>query len=94
MDSKGNTPMHFVTANDLADLVQLLDSYGADATLRNKEGNSSIDIAISGKHKEICLYFGQSDKYRNFIKSNRLDEIIENITGEKIPDLAERPNFE
>ena len=62
--------------------------------MRNKEGNSSIDIAISGKHKQICLYFGQSDKYRNFIKSNHLDEIIENITGEKIPDLDERPNFE
>ena len=46
MDNMGNTPLHFLVANKVTDLVKFVDENGGDATLKNSNGQSSIEIAI------------------------------------------------
>jgi hypothetical protein len=46
--------------------VKLLDDYGADATIKNDEDKSPIDIAIKEDLKDIKLHFMSQQKYKNF----------------------------
>ncbi len=47
---------HAVAAKDLS-IVRLLEDFGADATIKNEEGITPIDMAITENIRDIKLYF-------------------------------------
>lgn len=49
--------MHFAVQLGNLSIVRMLDEYGADATLKDDQGISAIDYAITENKREIKLHF-------------------------------------
>lgn len=62
-DNMGNTAMHFAIMTSDLEIVKLLDSKGADPTVRNGSYQSSIELAIADDKYEIAAYFMGQHKY-------------------------------
>ena len=56
-DNQGNTPMHMAVASRNVNIVRILDTYNADARIKNIDGVSAIDIAITEDLRDIKLHF-------------------------------------
>ena len=67
-DNMGNTAMHFAIMTSDLEIVKLLDSKGADPTVRNGSYQSSIELAIADDKYEIAAYFMGQHKYQKFLK--------------------------
>ena len=61
----GNTPMHMAVASQSLQMVRVLDNYGADARLKNIDGISAIDVALSEDIRDIKLHYMANNKYKN-----------------------------
>ncbi|XP_029933909.1 ankyrin repeat domain-containing protein 22 isoform X1 [Myripristis murdjan] len=55
VDYKGNTALHYVCERKSHFLVPLLLERNADATIKNKEGETALDIATRLKFKKIIV---------------------------------------
>ena len=55
VDITGNTAMHIAVMNRCIEMVRLLDQNGANATVKNSDGLSAIEMAQN--EKEIKLHF-------------------------------------
>uniref|UniRef100_A0A914Z7Q7 Uncharacterized protein n=1 Tax=Panagrolaimus superbus TaxID=310955 RepID=A0A914Z7Q7_9BILA len=53
IDSDGNTPLHIAATNGFPILVYQLLKKNADSTIKNKEGQTALDIAVDGQHAHI-----------------------------------------
>ena len=75
-DEAGNTPIHRVIASrlvlDPAKFVQLLLDFGADASIRNREGRTPLDEAVLQTGKNAETYFPARP-----IAPKRLEQTIE-----------------
>ena len=49
--------MHFAVAVNNLSLAKALDEYGADATVKNDEGQCPIEIAQQSELNELVLHF-------------------------------------
>ena len=49
--------MHMAVAQQSLAMVRVLDTYGADARLKNMDDISSIDVAISENIRDIKLHY-------------------------------------
>ena len=67
--------MHIAVAHLDLSIVQLLDKYGADASLVNDHGVSALDLAVQDNDslEEIRNYFKTQSKYRRFDLSVRAE---------------------
>ena len=63
-DSAGRTPMHVAVSSKQIQMVRLLDLYNADASVKNSDGISPIDIAVTEDIKDIKLHFLSQRKYK------------------------------
>ena len=52
-DSNGNTPLHYCSGNGIHRIASFLVDRGADVNIRNKSGESPLDLAKLGKHNDI-----------------------------------------
>ena len=73
-DEQGNTPMHMAVAQQSVAMVRTLDQYGADARIKNKDGVSAIDVAITQDIRDIKLHFMSNNKYRKESFSARVTQ--------------------
>jgi hypothetical protein len=53
IDSDGNTPLHIAASNGFPILVYQLLKKNADSTIKNKKGQTALDIAVDGQHAHI-----------------------------------------
>jgi ankyrin repeat protein len=60
-DCVGNTGLHLAVMQENLEMVALLESFGADATLENQHGES----AIKSSRGEIRQFFQSLDKYKS-----------------------------
>jgi|LakMenEpi03Aug12_release.lakeMendotaPanAssembly.Ray.scaffolds.fasta_scaffold3493821_1 ankyrin repeat protein len=56
-DAVGNTPMHLAVSLRNLTLVRLLDEYFADATIKNIDEVSAIDVSVNEDIKNIKYHF-------------------------------------
>ena len=75
--SSGDTPLHWASVNGSTDCVKLLLAAGADATLKNNSGRSSVTVAEQQNHLEIV----------NLLLATF--EPGEDVTGSDNPDQAD-----
>jgi len=66
--------MHLAVAQQSIAMVRVLDTYGADGRIKNMDGISAIDVAISEDIRDIKLHFMSQTKYRNTDFSARAHE--------------------
>ena len=59
----GLTPLHITVITANANMVNLLLSKGADPGIKNDEGKSALDMAISKGNKEILACFNQKGEH-------------------------------
>ena len=52
-DSNGDTPLHYWSRDGIDHFVSFLVAQGADVNIRNKSGESPLDLAKLGKHNDI-----------------------------------------
>jgi len=71
-DCLGNTVSHFATINKQLTHLKAMDSAGADFTIKNVEGKSPIDLAISEGNKDELEFLSALKKNQKFIKENKL----------------------
>ena len=57
--------MHIAVASRSIQMVRALDNAGADARLRNIDGVSAIDVAVTENIRDIKLHFMQNARYQN-----------------------------
>uniref|UniRef100_A0AC35G6R4 Uncharacterized protein n=1 Tax=Panagrolaimus sp. PS1159 TaxID=55785 RepID=A0AC35G6R4_9BILA len=53
IDSDGNTPLHIAASKGFPILVYQLLKKNADSTIKNKKGQTALDIAVDGQHAHI-----------------------------------------
>ena len=56
--------MHFAVANQNLRLVKSLEEFGADGTVKNKDGICPIDISITEDIKDVKMYFMSLSRYK------------------------------
>jgi ankyrin repeat protein len=62
-DREGNTPMHLAVATRNLQLVRLLEENFGNADIKNIDGVTAYDIAITENLQEIKLFFISQAKY-------------------------------
>ena len=55
-DVVGNTPMHLAVSLRNLTLVRLLDEYFADATIKNIDEVSAIDVSVNNALRYACRH--------------------------------------
>ena len=58
--------MHTAVASNNLRLVRLLEEYNGDATIKNVDGVSPIDVSITEDLRDIKLFFMSLQKYKNY----------------------------
>ena len=62
-DAFGNSPLHLAVMKESQRSVRLLEEYGADGTLENKDGICPIEQSILDDVKDVKMYFMKLGKY-------------------------------
>lgn len=65
-DASGNTPMHYAVLAQNLSMVKLLEDGGADASIKNMDDISALDISVSEDILPIKKFFVYSSAYANY----------------------------
>lgn len=82
------TPLHYAVISMNLPLVKLLVERGADATIKNLDGNSPLDLAMKLKLPTIAAYLKKEEKaeklkYTLYYKG----KIVQKSVTHKMPDF-------
>ena len=66
-DAEGNTPIHLAVAKRNINLVQLLEDYHCDATIKNIDNISALDVALTEDLPQIKAFYMGKRKYAEHI---------------------------
>ena len=80
--TRGSTALIQAAGYGYTEIVQLLLDNGADATLRNKFGESALDAARMGGHKEVMMLLpGGTHKFDKVNKSKTPCHVCGKVLG-------------
>ncbi|KAJ3192583.1 hypothetical protein HK101_006297 [Irineochytrium annulatum] len=83
----GSTALHWAALNGKADCVGILLAAGADATIKNDDGRSSITVAEQQEHFEIVNMLLKTFEPQEDVTGGAVDE--EDATTASVTRLAE-----
>lgn len=88
-NSSAWTPLHIAASEGHADLISLLESYGADIHAVNLQGNTPVLSLISKRGSDISDHVSDASQFSAYLKA--LDTLIE--LGAPLNDLEDSPLF-
>jgi len=62
LDSDRNTALHIAASMGSVEMVEYLLAQGADPTIKNREGNTPIHVAILGRKYEVTRALAETEK--------------------------------
>uniref|UniRef100_A0AC34F324 Arf-GAP with coiled-coil, ANK repeat and PH domain-containing protein n=1 Tax=Panagrolaimus sp. ES5 TaxID=591445 RepID=A0AC34F324_9BILA len=93
IDSDGNTPLHIAATNGFPILVYQLLKKNADSTIKNKEGQTALDIAVDGQHAHIVTLLRlhemkTNDEDYDYEMDQTLDNFILELANTRESELS------
>lgn len=81
LDASLNSPLHIAAAKAFTLIVCQLMKRGADQRLRNRRGETALDLAVEGKHADIVTLLRLQEMRSEFSEefNNPLDETVDDV---------------